>query len=399
VLYPLLSKTPGPRVSFCPVSSIESQSIPVEGLGKVRERLTAMESESGLPVKAHARMPKALSDDTIAAIANRAYGASGRVQRVQSIAGGTINDVFMLDVAGALPAVLRIAPSEASATAGPSWMTSFGLRREQAVISRLPHLADLLPSYIYVDFSRTLIDRDWVIQVLVRGRPWSDLAGDLSQHDRNQLWRQAGVLARSIHGVQSEVFGGAGKTEDSGGASRYETGIQRSRWSEILRADAEGFVEDACHFDLESEVFDQLLAAIVKHADVLDRIETPALIHSDLGSRHIFIESLGNNANGGYRICGLIDLEFGRFADPLSESLIVNMALDPPEPSFQAAFWQGYGPITIAPGKDVRALIYEAVALGWFITDLARLGRHEEIPPVAESLNLLNIRLARLPAS
>jgi hypothetical protein len=392
VLYPLLSKTREPRVSFCPVYSIESQSIPVEGLGKVRERLTTMESESGLPVKAQARMPKALSDDTIAAIANRAYGPSGRVQRVQSIAGGTINDVFMLDVAGALPAVLRIAPSEASATAGPSWMTSFGLRREQAVISRLPHMADLLPSSIYVDFSRTLIDRDWVIQVLVRGRPWSDLAGDLSQHDRNQLWRQAGVLTRSIHGVQSEVFGGAGKTEDSGGASRYETGIQRSRWSEILRADAEGLVEDACHFDLESEIFDQLLAAIVKHADVLDRIETPALIHSDLGPRHIFVEPDGNR---GYRICGLIDLEFGRFADPLSESLIVNMALDPPEPSFQAAFWQGYGPITIAPGKDVRALIYEAVALGWFITDLARLGRHEEIPPVAESLNL---RLGHLPA-
>jgi len=347
-----------------------------------------MESESGLPWNAHTPMPQALTAGILAAIFRQAYGASSILRHVRAIPGGTVNDVLMLDVAGAPPAILRLAPSEATAAAGPSWLTSFGLRREQAVISRLPHIADLLPPTIHVDFSRSLIDRDWVIQDLVRGRPWSDLAGDLSQHDQTHLWRQTGVLTRSIHGVHGDVFGGAGKTDDIGRASRHETGIQRSRWSEILRADAEGLAGDACRFDLQSEAFDQLLAAIATHADILDRIETPALIHSDLGPRHIFVEPDGNR---GYRICGLIDLEFGRFADPLSESLIVNMALDPPDPSFQAAFWQGYGPLSIPapppPGNDVRALIYEGIALGWFITDLARLGRHEEIPTFVADLN------------
>ncbi|MGB3305253.1 MAG: aminoglycoside phosphotransferase family protein [Thermomicrobiales bacterium] len=321
----------------------------------------------------------------IRAIAARAFGATDVLQRVRPIAGGTVNTALLLERVAAPPAILRIAPSVAVAEAGPSWLTLWGLRREQAVIALLPHLGHLLPRIIHTDFSHTLIDRDWVVQGLVRGEPWSDVASArrLTNEQERDLWRQTGSLTRSIHDVRGDHFGAPGAAE---------TGVRSADWSSVIEADARGLLDDAGRFALPAAVpvLERLAQAIEHHRGELDAVTTPGLIHSDLDPRHIFIAP---NEAGQYRISGLIDLEFGRFADPRSESLIVGMALDPPPATFRQAFREGYGPFPEPPGSEVRASIYQAISLGWTLTDLTRLGQREGIPAIATRLRALLDRL------
>ena len=82
---------------------------------------------------------------------------------------GVINDSRMLALPDGNRFILRIAPSDAFADAGPSWFTPYGLRREAAVIAAAHELAEFLPVTIAHDFERTVIDRDWVIQEVMPG--------------------------------------------------------------------------------------------------------------------------------------------------------------------------------------------------------------------------------------
>ena len=325
--------------------------------------------------------PLGIPPERLEAIVACAFGRGANLRAAHTLGGGSINDVISLTFDHGQTAILRIAPSADQAATGPSWLTSFGLRREQAIFDKLPHLAHLLPETIHADFSRTLLDRDWVIQRFVRGVAWSDLAATMTATQHANAWHQTGSLARSIHDVRGDAFG----LPNDG-----EAGMRSSRWSDVLLHDAAGFIADASRFGIDPVPFDRLHASITHHAQVLDAVTIPGLIHSDLDPRHIFREPDGNR---GYRISGLIDLEFGRFADPLSESLIVMFALDPPAPAFADAFWQGYGSFPVAPDSNVRSLIYQGIALGWMLTDLARVERRSEF---AEVISAMNARLHQL---
>ncbi|MGI8484208.1 MAG: phosphotransferase family protein [Thermomicrobiales bacterium] len=322
-----------------------------------------------------------IPEKSIEAIVTRAYGHETSLQAAQPVGGGSVNDVIALTFDHEPAAILRIAPSAEQAASGPSWLTSFGLRREQAIIALLPHLAHLLPETVHADFSRTLLDRDWVIQSFVRGTSWSELAASMTEKQHANVWHQTGSLARSIHVVRDNAFG----LPNDG-----EAGTRSPQWSDVLLYDAEGFLADAGRFGIDPGPFERLHAVITHHAGTLDVIAIPGMIHSDLDPRHIFLEPDGNRE---YRISGLIDLEFGRFADPLSESLIVQFAFDPNARAFADAFWQGYGSFPLAPGDDLRSLIYQGIALSWVLTDLARLQRHTEL---AEVTSALNARLRQL---
>jgi len=319
--------------------------------------------------------PHSIPAGSLEEIVTRAFGRGTRLRTAHAIGGGSVNAVLALEFERGSAAILRVAPSAEQAASGPSWLTSFGLRREQAVMTRLPHLAHLLPETVHADFSRTLLDRDWVIQRFVRGVAWSDLAPTMTATQHQHIWHQTGTLARSIHDVRGDAFGLPGDRE---------AGMRSPRWSDVLLHDTEGFITDAGRFGIDRAPVERLQATIARHALSLDAVTIPGLIHSDLDPRHIFIEPDGKQ---GYRISGLIDLEFGRFADPLSESLIVMFGVEPPAPEFEAAFRQGYGPFPVAPGGDVRRLIYQGIALGWMLTDLARLGRRSDLARLVSALS------------
>lgn len=317
-----------------------------------------------------------VAEEEIAAIVARAFGDGARLCGADRLSTGTVNSTWRLTVAGERPVILRVGPTKTVAASGPSWLPADTLQREYALTPWLAPIAPLLPRTLVADFTHQLIDRDWVIQTVVQGKPWSDLGGFLNTEQEGSLWRQLGQLTRRIHSVAGARFG------------PLPPGPSFPHWSALLAHDADGIVGDFARFGLPVEPAHRLCALIGGHAARLDAVAAPRLIHSDLDPRHVFVTS---GSNGEPVISGIIDYEFGRFADPLSESLLLALALDWPPAA--TPFFAGYGVIPNDDETHWRLRLYQAIVLGWTAADLAHQRR--DASENVDTLSRLVAALAR----
>ena len=297
----------------------------------------------------------------IESILRSALGEMEAITSVSPLGGGSINTTFQIELRDRPGVVLRIAPSDAAAAAGPGWLTPWGLRREAAVIAlATPALGGLLPTTIASDFDRTLIDRDWIVQERVPGVPLSTVDADLPPDERDALWIELGQLTRRLHESPGGWFG------PPVAGPRFE------RLSDLLLHDADGLLGDAVRFGLPHAPFERLRGRIGALADVLDDTTGPRLVHSDLARGHVFVERGGHER---FHISGIIDLEFGRFADPQMERLITSFQWSNAPLEMKEAFFAGYGRRFDAPEDRLRLGVYVALALAWSATILGFHGQ------------------------
>lgn len=323
-------------------------------------------------VYAVARGDGLLTNDALREIVAAAFGTPDGLALAVRLSGGSINTTYALRRMDGSSAILRVAPSDATAGTGPSWLTPWGLRREAAVIALLPDLHRLLPVTIAHDFRRAVIDRDWVIQDVMPGALLSDLDATLPADERTALWAELGAITRRLHAVRGEAFGPP------------VHGQRFDRWSDLLLHDAGQLIEDAGRFALSTSPFDRLRRLTGELATVLDDGVTPRLVHSDLAPSHVFVD---RTAEGMFRIAGIIDLEFGRFADPQMERLITTLCWGDPLASIASSFFRGYGRDFASPEDRIRLRIYVAIALGWSATILAWRDQGEDLPGVMRQLD------------
>lgn len=302
-------------------------------------------------------------------------------EHIAPVDTGSINHTFqVLQGKHQAPLYLRIAPSDAEVDAGPDWMTAHGLRQEQTVIGMVEPLRHLLPRTVHADWSRTLINRDWILQTSVRGRPWTEMADELRPEEHHALWRQLGELVATLHEVRGAEFGPPVE------------GLGHECWSDLVRWDVTGLLVDAQRFDIDPEPFQHLVELVNVSVKMLDEVTERRLVHSDLQQHHVFVQ---RREGGEVEISGLIDLEFARFADPGSESIFVSRALGGMENAAFAAFCEGYGCRPPSHNERERLAVYALTALGWAATDLWRTGQPERIPGV---LDVMRERLGDEPA-
>ncbi len=157
-------------------------------------------------------------------------------------------------------------------------------------------------------------DRAWLVQTLMPGEPLSVVMPALTEAQRHRLWAALGCMARDLHAVGGPWFG----TPD--GQHRYPD------WPSMVRADAEGLLEDARRYGLDPRPFERTLEEIERHRDALREVRVPSVVHSDLDIRHVFVRE----GVDGWEITGVIDWEYARYADPHSESLLVEWWRAPP---------------------------------------------------------------------
>lgn len=308
-----------------------------------------------------------LTEDDLRRIVTAAYGSAGSFGSATPLRGGSINTSYVLRMRNGSLVILRVAPSDATAAAGPSWLTPWGLRREAAVIALAADLDDVLPVTIAHDFERAVIDRDWVIQQVMPGVSLSKIDATLPADERTALWMELGAITRRLHSVSADAFGPP------------VCGERFDRWSDLLARDAEGLLDDALRFALPAPPFERLRHLIERLAPVLDEGLAPHLVHSDLARSHVFVEQIDG---GPYRITGIIDLEFGRFADPRMERLITSFRWGNAPAEMAPAFFRGYGQTFESPEDRAKLQVYVAIALGWTATILAWLGTRQQLPEV-----------------
>jgi Ser/Thr protein kinase RdoA (MazF antagonist) len=323
-------------------------------------------------VSALAGPQRGLAEAQLRRIVAAAYGTDDVFDSATRLAGGSVNTSYALRMLDGSSAILRVAPSDAAAAAGPSWLTPWGLRREAAVMALAADLHSLFPVTLAHDFQRTVFDRDWVLQSVMPGAPFSAVDATLPLDERTTLWSELGTITRRLHSVRGDAFGPPVHGE------RFD------RWSDLLAHDARGLIDDAGRFALPSASFQRLLSMVEDLASVLDDGIRPQLVHSDLARSHVFVDRTNE---GPYRITGIIDLEFGRFADPQMERLITSFRWGNAPVEMAPWFFRGYGQAFDTREDHLRLHIYVAIALGWSATILGWHGRRDALPGVMSQLD------------
>ena len=70
-------------------------------------------------------------------------------------------------------------------------------------------LGPLVPRTIMADFTRQLVDRDYMFQTFLAGERWDDVADELTAGEADTLWEQFGRATRAIHDTAGAAFGDA----------------------------------------------------------------------------------------------------------------------------------------------------------------------------------------------
>jgi aminoglycoside phosphotransferase (APT) family kinase protein len=212
-------------------------------------------------------------------------------------------------------------------------------------------VAKLLPTTVHFEPAWSPNVGDMVIQTYVPGQPAATVLPGMTDDQRLDFFRQLGETTRQIHNSGGNIFGPSWNRQRFYG------------WPELVLSDCEGFLQDAFDFGLDEDQFDELMDLVQENRDDLDLVRG-ALIHSDLAMHHIFVEQKAKR----WKISGLIDFEFARVADPVSEGLVLDMLQRTDADA--RAFFDGYG--WDLEATDTRIEVARRLQAAWDITDKAR---------------------------
>ena len=281
----------------------------------------------------------------------RGFGTSIQINSIDALTGGTFNSAYRITFANEARVVLRVAPPQ---TADTYWEEAFLMRREHAIQPYFAPVAALMPKTLLVDFTRHLIDRDYMFQTFLEGERWDDAWEELTPDENNILWSQFGRLTKQIHGVRGESFG------------LPRPGFQFERWSQTVIDRLERTLQASKELQLDITNLAQILEIVRAHPQQLDEIQTPRLLHGDLWLFNLLIA----RREEGPAIVGVLDADRAWWGDPMADWTMFILAHAEPEEG-HAHFWQAYGPPEDTQDARFRKTVYDgmhaATALVWSV--------------------------------
>ena len=242
----------------------------------------------------------------------------------------TYNTAYRLRLDTGAGLVLKVAPDPTM----PAMSYEHDIMRTETLFYRTAAEVAPVPAVVNADFSRTLIDTDYLLMAELPGQNWY---AQRDQLDQEPLRRELGEIIAALHTVTGNGFG-------------YPQDPPASTWREAFTGMVGALLADAQRF---SSALPRSVAEIkdlfAANENVLDDVSTPVLVHFDLWPGNILVES--------GRITGLVDGERAFWGDPLAE--MVSLALfgdiekDP-------VFLAGYGGIAFDTSARLRLAMYRA---------------------------------------
>jgi len=194
------------------------------------------------------------------------------------------------------------------------------------------------------DFSRTLIDRDYLIMAALSGTPLSDAAG-LTQARLNRALHQVGEYLRQLHALTSvkqlgvEAYGYLGEHHPMKPQPTWAAAFH-VMWNRLL----DDVVACGCYITQEAQGMRDLLDLYI---ELFDRPVTPSLLHMDVWSQNILIDDAGD-------VTGLVDFDRALWGDVEIEFAVLDYC-----GISEPAFWEGYGtPRDTSPEAMIRRQFY-----------------------------------------
>jgi len=224
--------------------------------------------------------------------------------------------------------VLRIAPPDDT---GLLFYEQLMMRQEPDIHALVrAHTAIPVAQVVGHDFSRTRIDRDYLLMSALPGTPLSNVAG-LGHRQLAHALRQVGQHLRQLHRLTATAhLKQNGKNYGYLGA-HCPMEPQQS-WALAFKVMWNKLIDDvvACgsYTPTEAETMRNLLELHLEH---FERPVTPSLLHMDVWSQNILVDSDGN-------VTGLVDFDRTLWGDVEIEFAVLDYCgiSEPP-------FWEGYG--------------------------------------------------------
>jgi aminoglycoside phosphotransferase (APT) family kinase protein len=272
----------------------------------------------------------------IAAMAARAFGGvalADRADAVRELKDGWFNAAYNLRLADGREVVLKIAPPNGA----DILQYERNIMATEVAAMRLVRQSPAIPvPEIYVfDQAHDLCDADYFFMEKVDGDNLEHVKAGLPPETQASLERQIGAIVREINGFTGAYFGYEGNPK-----------LRASTWKEAFITIVEAVLEDGARKSVVYDYsYDEIRAAVMRHAPALEEVTTPCLVHWDAWNPNFFVRD--------GRIAGIIDFERALWAEPLMEAQFRPLLGDGVTNSMR-----GYGKTSFTAAEARRCHLY-----------------------------------------
>ena len=303
----------------------------------------------------------------ISALLARTLGEDVRAARVTELATGTYNNTYRVDLEDGDSVVLRVAPPPSLQHRGDRQ----AMRNEHAATPLLAGLGRLVPQTLAVDFTHEVLGRDALVQELLPGVSASAVVLSWQPARRAELFRALGTVTRTVHSVRGTAFGRV-------------AGPTRTAWSVATAEHLLDLAADLDDLGGDGTEIRRVADAAERHADELDELSVPRLLHGDLWLLNVLVA-----VDGDTRITGVLDHDAACWGDPAGDWTLEKIREG--AVTERDAFWETYGPPPDT--SPVRTLFARARTVAGTRLDVQRRGILDQVPrhywdlrPVLEQL-------------
>lgn len=193
-----------------------------------------------------------------------------------------------------------------------------------------------VPEIYFFDQTRDLCDSDYFFMEKIYGDNLEHVRESLPADEQDAVDLHIGEIIREINSFPGVYFGYDGNSD-----------LRGNTWKETFLNIVECVLEDAARKNVPFDFsYDELRAAVLKHAPALDEVTKPCLVHWDAWNPNFFVKD--------GKVLGIIDFERALWAEPLMEAQFRY-------PFFGAGVtssMRGYGKTSFTPTEEQRNHLY-----------------------------------------
>jgi aminoglycoside phosphotransferase (APT) family kinase protein len=236
-------------------------------------------------------------------MAKRAFngvGLASGAEAVTEMKDGWFNAAYNLQLADGREVVLKIAPPQGAEV----MLYEKNIMATEVASMRLvrQNPAIPVPEIYFYDNTHDLCNADYFFMEKIYGDNLEHVKASLPAETQASVELHIGEIIREINRFPGTYFGYDGNPE-----------LRAQTWQEAFIKIVESVLEDAARKNVAFDFgYDEIRAAIQKHAPALAEVTQPCLVHWDAWNPNFFVKD--------GRIVGIIDFERALWADPLMEA-------------------------------------------------------------------------------
>ncbi|MCB9420444.1 MAG: aminoglycoside phosphotransferase family protein [Ardenticatenaceae bacterium] len=243
------------------------------------------------------------SREQIERMAVRAFNGLGPADgetAVTELKDGWFNASYLVRLANGQEVVLKIAPPKGAEV----MLYEKNIMATEVATIRLvkQNPAIPVPEIYFFDDARDLCDAEYFFMEKIDGDNLEHVKASLPDETQTAIDHHIGEIIREVNGFPGVYFGYDGNPD-----------LRANTWKEAFIKIVESVLEDAARKNVKFDFgYDELRAAVMKHASALEEISLPCLVHWDAWNPNFFV------MDG--KITGIIDFERALWAEPLMEA-------------------------------------------------------------------------------